>query len=92
MHYRCGKTKQTAVVWPFGHVERKDSNDWVSACRHFEVNEVRIRGRGRKTLDECVKKDLVEFGLHREWALDRVRWRGLMCRKRSTRPIKDNRR
>jgi len=24
------------------------------------------RGRGKKTLDECVKKDLVELGLHRE--------------------------
>jgi len=27
-----------------------------------------------------VKKDLVHLGSHQEWALDQVRWRGLMCR------------
>jgi len=56
-------------------VERKDSDDCVSAGRRFEVNGVRDKGRGKKTWDECEKKDLVEFGLHGEWALERVRWR-----------------
>jgi len=48
----------------------------------FEVNRVGNRGRDRKSWGECVKKDSVELGLHREWALDqvrrRVRWRGLV--------------
>jgi len=44
----------------------------VSACISFEVNGVRDRGRCKKTWDECMKKDSVEMGLHREWALDRV--------------------
>jgi len=56
-------------LWWFGHVERKDSDYSVSACRGSEFNGVRDRGRGRKTWDECVKKDLVEMGLHRSWAL-----------------------
>jgi len=51
----------------FGHVERKDSDDVVSAGRSFKVNEVRDKGSVRKT---CVNTDLVKFGLHREWALD----------------------
>jgi len=55
--------RRSRLRW-FGHVEIKDSDDWVSACRSFEVNGVRYRGRGRKTWDECVKKDLVELGLH----------------------------
>jgi len=42
-------------------VWRKDSDDWVSASRSFEVNGVRDRGSGRKTWDECVNKDLVEL-------------------------------
>jgi len=46
----------------FGHVERKDSDDWVLACRSFEVYGVRYKGRCRKTLDECAKKDLFKFG------------------------------
>jgi len=70
-------------------VERKDTDDWVSACRSVEINGVRDRGRGRKTLDDCVK-DLVELGLHREWAFDGVRWRGLLSRNRLTRARIDN--
>jgi len=73
-------------------VKRKYSDDWVSAFRCFEVNGVRERGRRRKTWDEYVKKDLVELGLHQEWTLDRVRWRGLMCRNRPTRTSMDNER
>jgi len=71
-------------------VERKDSDDWVSACRRFEVDGVRDTGRGMKTWDECVEKDLVEQGLHRKWALDRVRWRGLIYRNSPTRATMDN--
>jgi len=40
----------------FGNVEKKDSDDCVSARISFEVNGVRDRGRGRKTWVECVKK------------------------------------
>jgi len=79
------KTNQTVM---FSYVERKDNDD----CRSFEVNGVRDRGRDRdrKTWDECVKKDLVEWGLHREWASDRVRIRGLICVCCPTRASMDN--
>ena len=33
----------------FGHVERKNRDDWVSACRNVVVVGVRCAGRGRKT-------------------------------------------
>ena len=33
----------------FGHVERKNGDDWVSACRNVVVAGVRCVGRGRKT-------------------------------------------
>ena len=33
----------------FGHVERKNGDDWVSACRNVVVAGVRWVGRGRKT-------------------------------------------
>jgi len=62
----------------FNHVDRKDSGDWLSAYRSFEVNKVTDRGRRWKTWDECAKKDLVELGFHQEWASNRVRQRGLM--------------
>jgi len=46
MHYRCGKTKQTVVVWSC--VEK--GKDWVSECKSLEVNGVEDRGKGRKDL------------------------------------------
>jgi hypothetical protein len=62
----------------FGHVERKNAEDWVSACRNFEVVGARSRGRGKKTWDECVRRDMVQLDLKREWAQDRGKWRNLI--------------
>ena len=52
----------------FGHLEQKCVDDWVSACRVFEV-----------------PGDLRLLGLKKEWAQDRVRWRGLISGNRPTR-------
>src|SRR5437867_8336773 len=58
----------------FGHVERKEADDWVSKCRNLEVvGGVRI-GRSRKTWMECVKKDMKECGLKKEDAQNRPLW------------------
>ena len=55
----------------YGHLERKSSNDWVSACRDYEVIVQKSRGRSRKTWAECVKHDLQSLGLRAERAQDR---------------------
>ena len=62
----------------FGHVERKNGDDWVSACRNVVVAGVRCVGWGRKTWRECVKDDMKKLGLHAEWAVFREVWRGLI--------------
>ena len=67
----------------FGHVERKSGDDWVSACRNVVVAGVRCAGRGRKTWRECVKDDVVQLGLHPEWAVFRDMWRGFVSGKTS---------
>jgi len=59
----------------FGHVERMDEGNWVSACRDINVKGVVNRGRGKKTWMECVKGDLGRWGLKPEWAQDRDLWR-----------------
>jgi hypothetical protein len=58
----------------FGHVERKDDDDWVKSCRNLKVSGERGPGRGRKTWDQCVKEDMKELGLKREEALDKRIW------------------
>ena len=62
----------------FGHVERKNGDDWASACRNLVVAGVRCVGRGRKTWRKCVKDDTDMLGLHPEWAVFRDVWRGLI--------------
>jgi len=47
----------------FGHVERKDDNDWFKRCITWEVEGIRQRGRQRKTWWDCVKKDMENLGL-----------------------------
>ena len=42
-------------------MERKNGDDWVSACRNVVVAGVRCSVRGRKTWGEC--DDMDELGL-----------------------------
>jgi hypothetical protein len=70
--------RRNRLRW-FGHVERKEDNDWVKKCQHYEVKGSRGRGRGRKTWKECVEADMKMLGLKREDAQDRVSWRQAIC-------------
>ena len=72
----------------FGHVERKNGDDWVSACRNVVMAGARCAGRGRKTWYECVRDDMTELGLHAEWAVFRDMWRGFISGKTSNPTIK----
>ena len=47
--------KKSRLRW-FGHVERKDDNDWVKRCITWEVEGIRQSGRPKKTWWDCVKK------------------------------------
>ena len=71
----------------YGHLERKSSDDWVSACRDYEVVGQKSRGKGRKTWAECVKHDLKSLGLMVEWAQNRNEWKNLI---RGNRPAHAN--
>jgi hypothetical protein len=66
--------RRNRLRW-FGHVERKDDEDWVKRCISFEVEGTKPRGRPRKTWMELVRNDMASKGLRRQDAQDRVRWR-----------------
>ena len=53
------------LMWS-GHVERKNADDWVSACRKLKVEGERGRGRGRKSWKECVAYDMRKLKLKQE--------------------------
>ena len=41
----------------YGHVLRKDDDDWVKKCMENEVEGSRPRGRPKKTWKEVVRED-----------------------------------
>ena len=88
LNCRLGIVRITEIVrrgrlrW-FGHLERKRSDDWVSACRKYEVPGRKGRGRSRKTWDECVRTDLRKGGIDAQCAKDRDEWKNLIGGKPS---------
>ena len=67
----------------FGHLERKDLGDWVSACRNMNVAGNMGRGRPRKRWMEVVEDDLRKWNINRGFAKDRDRWRAQISGKTS---------
>jgi hypothetical protein len=76
--------RRARLRW-FGHIERKDVNNWLSACRNITVGGRVGRGRGRKTWRQCVNEDMILCGLNEEMAKDRVAWKNGIRGKRRTR-------
>ena len=64
----------------FGHVERKELGDWVSACVNLEVACI-DRGRPKTTWRARLDGDMNDMGLKPEISMDREKWRcGIMGR------------
>jgi len=59
--------QQNSLRW-YGHVLRKEDNDWVKKCMEYEVEGAGPRGRPK-----IVEKDCQARGLNREDAMDRSR-------------------
>jgi len=84
------RVRQNRLRW-FGHVERKDEDDWISACRDLSVAGEKRRGRRRTTWKECVADDMRKMELRREDAQDRVLWKNSILGNRPTRASAETR-
>jgi len=69
--------QQNRLLW-YGHVLRKEYNDWVKKCKEYEVEGSRPRGRPKRTWRQVVQKDCQARILNREDAIDRIRWKKLI--------------
>ena len=47
--------QQNRLRW-YGHVLRKEDNDWVKKCMEYKVEGARPRGRPKKTWREIVER------------------------------------
>jgi len=70
--------RRNRLRW-FGHVERKNEEDWVKRCTGLQVSGMRRKGRPRKTWAKVVEEDMEELGLDREDAQDRAFWKIAIC-------------
>ena len=59
----------------FEHVERKEVDDWVSACSNLEVAGSRVRDRPRMTWRARLDGDMKDMGLRPGMAMNREKWR-----------------
>ena len=66
--------QQNRLHW-YGHVLRKDDDDWVKKCTEYEVEGPRARGRPKRTWTEIVREDCQARTLNKEEAMDRCKWR-----------------
>jgi len=69
--------QQNRLRW-YGHVLRKEDNDWVKKCMEYEVEGPRTRGRPKRTWREVVKEDCQARKLNTEDVVDRSKWRKLI--------------
>jgi len=74
LHDIISVLQQNKLQW-YGHVLRKEDNDWKKKCVECEVEGARPTGRPKKTWTDIVQKDCKARKLNREDAMDRNRWR-----------------
>ena len=66
--------QQNRLRW-YGHVLRKDDDDWVKKCMEYEVEDSRTRGRPKRTWKEVVQEDCQARKLNKEDAMNHCKWR-----------------
>ena len=64
--------QQNRLLW-YGHVLRKDDDDWVKKCIEYEVQGPRPRGRPKGTWREVVREDCQARKMNKENAVDRCK-------------------
>ena len=65
---------QSRLRW-YGQVIRRDVNSQRRGFMELEINGKKKKGRSRKLWEVCVKKDSERYGLRREDAYYREKWR-----------------
>ena len=69
--------QQNRLRW-YGHVLRKDDDDWVKKCMEYEVQGPRPRGRPKRTWREVVREHCQARKMNKEDAMDRCGWRKMI--------------
>ena len=69
--------QQNRLRW-YGHVLRKEDDDWVKRCMEYEVEGSRPRGRPKRTWRKVVREDCQARKMNKEDAIDHCKWRKMI--------------
>ena len=69
--------QQNRLRW-YGHVLRKDDDDWVKKCMEYEVQGPRPRERPKRTWREVVREECQARKMNKDDAMDRCKWRKMI--------------
>jgi hypothetical protein len=83
LHVECvmDVIRRGRLRW-YGHVMRKQDEDWVKKCINMDVAGKMPTGRPKLTWMDTVNSDMDRMDLMPVLALDRNVWRRLMSRRR----------
>jgi len=69
--------QQNRLRW-YGHVLRKEDDDWVKKYMEYEVEGPRPRGRPKRTRREVVREDCQTSKVNKVDSTDRCKWRKMI--------------
>ena len=67
---------KASSIWWYGHVLRKEDENVIAKALKFEVSG--SRGRPKQTWKKQVENEMKKYGLLKEDACDRTKWRGVV--------------
>ena len=74
--------RRSRLRW-YGHVVRKEENDWVKKVMSINLEGTRPSGRPKKTWQTTVLADMKALGINHDVAKDRSRWKKAISRVQS---------
>ena len=77
----AGVLRRGRLQW-YGHVARKDENDWVKEVMSFNIEGTRPIGRPRKTWQTTVLADMRALDINHEVAMDHSKWKKALLRQK----------
>ena len=89
-HSGCGEERKGKLRW-YGHVVRKEENDWMKKVMSFNLEGTRPSGWPKKTWQTTVLADMKALGINQEMAMDRPRWKKAIARTQSNPAVPGNR-
>ena len=77
LHSIIDELRKRRLRW-FGHITRREENNWVRLIQEFQVDGARAKGRPQKRWAEVIEADLKRYSINRNIAIKRNEWKKIV--------------